>query len=74
MIELAILIVVVVLLATYKKALKNLAKGTSAQFNAWALSTEADATEKVAEIQIDKEKVDKANEVITQLNSVKWNK
>lgn len=74
MIELAILIVVVVLLATYKKALKNLAKGTSAQVNAWALSTEADATEKVAEIQIDKEKVDNANEVITQLNRVKWNK
>lgn len=74
MLELAILIVVIVLLVTYKASLKYLAKGTSAQVNSWALETEANATEKVSKIKIDKGTVSKANEVIDQLNSVKWHK
>ena len=59
MLELAILIVVIVLLVTYKASLKYLAKGTSAQVNSWALETEANATEKVSKIKIDKETVSK---------------
>lgn len=51
MLELAILIVVIVLLVTYKASLKYLAKGTSAQVNSWALETEANATEKVSKIK-----------------------
>ena len=68
MLELAILIVVIVLLVTYKASLKYLAKGTSAQVNSWALETEANATEKVSKIKIDKEMV---NLLINNIESQK---
>lgn len=74
MIELGILIVIVATILLYKKTLQNIAKGTSAQADAWAKTTEADAVTKVSEIQIEEETVTTANEKLKLLNTVKWHK